>query len=102
MAYWAEINGSNVVTTVVVQDDAPESGTWVQTYKDRSRRKNYAGIGYTWDAGRDAFIPPTPYASWTLVEETCQWTAPVSYPGDITDVRFRYNWDEDNTRWVEV
>ena len=61
-------------------------------------RKNYAGVGYTYDADRDAFIPPQPYPSWTLVESTCQWTAPVAYPDDDK----RYTWDEDVTNWVEI
>ena len=61
-------------------------------------RKNYAGIGYTYDATRDAFIPPQPYASWTLNEDSCLWEAPVAYP---TDNKI-YQWDEDTTNWVEV
>lgn len=61
-------------------------------------RKNYAGIGYSYDAGRDAFIPPRPYASWTLDESTCLWEAPVPYPTDGND----YQWDEDSVNWVEV
>ena len=61
-------------------------------------RKNYAGIGYTYDAGRDAFIPPKPYASWLLNETTCLWDAPVAYPDDGK----RYSWDEATTSWVEV
>jgi len=61
-------------------------------------RKNYAGIGYTYDAGRDAFIPPRPYASWVLNETTCLWDAPVAYPDDGK----RYSWDEATTSWVEV
>ena len=61
-------------------------------------RKNYAGKGYTYDATRDAFIPPQPYASWTLNEDTCLWDAPVAYP---TDGKM-YTWDEETTNWVEV
>ena len=61
-------------------------------------RKNYAGIGYTYDSVRDAFIPPQPYASWTLNEDTCLWDAPVAYPDDGK----RYTWDEATTNWVEV
>ena len=60
-------------------------------------RKNYAGIGYTFDAGRDAFIPPQPYASWLLDEDTCLWNAPVPYPDDGE----RYQWDEATLSWVE-
>ena len=61
-------------------------------------RKNYAGIGYTYDAGRDAFIPPQPYASWVLNETTCLWDAPVAYPDDGK----HYSWDEATTSWVEI
>jgi hypothetical protein len=61
-------------------------------------RKNYAGIGFTYDASRDAFIPPKPFASWILNETTCQWEAPVSHPNDEKV----YSWDEDNSRWVEL
>lgn len=61
-------------------------------------RKNYAGIGYTYDAVRDAFIPPKPYASWVLNETTCLWDAPVAMPNDGK----RYSWDEATTSWVEV
>jgi hypothetical protein len=58
-------------------------------------RKNHAGIGYTYDEDRDAFIPPKPYASWTLNEDTCQWEAPVAYPDDDN----RYTWNETNLNW---
>ena len=61
-------------------------------------RKNYAGLGYTYDAMRDAFIPPKPYASWVLNEQSCLWEAPVAYPTDGK----RYVWDELNTKWTEV
>jgi len=61
-------------------------------------RKNYAGIGYTYDATKDAFIPPQPFASWTLNETSCLWEAPVAYPDDGK----MYQWDEDTTNWVEV
>ena len=58
-------------------------------------RKNFAGIGYTYDAVKDAFIPPKPYSSWTLNEDTCRWEAPVAYPDDGK----RYNWNEETTSW---
>jgi len=61
-------------------------------------RKNYAGIGYTYDSVRDAFIPPKLYASWILNEDTCLWEAPVTYP---TDGKI-YNWNEDQQNWIEV
>ena len=62
------------------------------------QRKNYAGIGFTYDRDRDAFIPPKPFASWVLNEDTCLWEAPVPYPDDD---KF-YTWDEDTQSWVEV
>ena len=61
-------------------------------------RKNYAGIGFTYDPSRDAFIPPKPFPSWVLNEDTCQWDSPVPQP---EDTRF-FRWDEDTTSWVEV
>lgn len=75
----------------------PETG---EPSADQSKalRKNYAGLGYTYDATRDAFIPPKPYASWVLNEDTCLWDAPVPYPTDGK----RYTWDEATTSWVEI
>ena len=61
-------------------------------------RKNHAGIGYTYDASKDAFISPQPYPSWTLNEDTCQWDAPVTYPDDGK----LYDWNEGTTSWDEV
>ena len=61
-------------------------------------RKNYAGIGYAYDETRDAFIPPQPYPSWTLNEDTCLWKAPVAYPDDGKD----YRWNEETTSWDEI
>jgi len=71
---------------------------WKQTSYNRKIRKNYAGIGYTYDPVRDAFIPPQPFASWVLNEETCLWDAPVAMP---TDGQL-YNWDEAAVSWVAV
>ena len=68
---------------------------WKQTFKDRSLRKNYAGIGYTYDEDRDAFIAPKPFNSWILNETTCNWEAPVALP----DTENRYNWNEINQNW---
>ena len=62
------------------------------------KRKNYAGIGYSYDASKDVFIPPQPYPSWTLNETTCLWDAPVSYPDDGK----RYIWNEEKTSWDEI
>jgi hypothetical protein len=71
---------------------------WKQTSYNGSIRKNFAGIGFTYDSVRDAFIPPKPFASWTLNEDTCLWDAPVAYPTDGK----RYNWNEDQQNWIEV
>ena len=119
MAHWAEIDENNLVTRVLVgnNNDSNEGydwlienlgGTWVKTsYNTHGGvhngggtplRKNYAGIGYTYDADRDAFIPPQPFASWVINEDTCLWEAPVEYPSDGKI----YIWDEDATNWVEV
>jgi len=119
MAHFAEIDENKIVTRVVVTDNnAPEEGylwlvtrlggTWIKTsynthageHKTGSTplRKNFAGIGYSYDPDRDAFIPPQPYASWILNEDTCLWESPVPYPTDGAD----YEWDEDSFSWVEV
>lgn len=73
-------------------------GWYKQTSYNGNFRKNYAGVGYTYDSQRDAFIPPQPFASWTLVEATCQWTAPVAYPDDDKN----YTWNEATTNWKEI
>ncbi len=105
MSHFAEINSDSIVQRVIVaEQDFINSGAvgdsfnWVQTSYNGNFRKNYAGSGYTYDKTRDAFIAPQPYASWTLVEATCQWEAPVAYP---TDGKM-YTWDEDTTNWVEA
>ena len=115
MAHFAKIDENNIVTKVIVAEQETidtQDGTWIQTsYNTYSGkhydpdtgeedsgtplRKNYAGIGYTYDSGKDAFIPPTPFPSWTLDETTCLWEAPVSYPTDDK----MYNWDEENQQW---
>jgi hypothetical protein len=117
MAHFAQLE-NNIVTKVIVvsnQDILDENGqeneqkgidfcsnllggTWKQTSYNGNIRKNYAGIGYTYDEGRDAFIPPKPFNSWTLNEETAQWEAPTPYPDDGK----RYSWDEATTSWVEI
>ena len=107
MAHWAEIDENNLVVRVTVgNNDEPDEGyqwlvdnlggTWVQTSYNRTIRKNYAGIGYTYDETRDAFIPPQPYASWVLDEETCLWVAPIPMPEGV------HTWDEQAGDWVEV
>ena len=108
MSHWAEIDENNIVLRVLVGDNnEPDEGeafmkslggNWVKTSYNGNIRKNYAGIGYKYDATLDAFIPPQPFASWTLNNETAQWEAPTPYPNDDK----RYTWDEETTSWVEV
>ena len=74
------------------------NGTWVQTSYNDNIRKNFAGIGYTYDLARDAFIAPKPYPSWVLNEATCRWEAPTPYPDDGNV----YDWDESTTSWVKL
>ena len=117
MAHFAQLNNQSLVTQVIVVaneellDNGTESeskgiafcqslfgGEWKQTSYNGNIRKNYAGIGYIYDSGRDAFIPPQPYPSWTLVEDTCNWTAPIEIPKDGK----RYQWDEAILNWVQL
>lgn len=113
MAHYAFLDENNVVTEVIVGIDETEliegqdPETWygnfrsqrcIRTSYNGNIRKNYAGIGYTYDDDRDAFIPPKPFASWILDEETCQWNAPKPYPGDAETL---YAWDEDKKDWVK-
>ena len=117
MAHYAKVE-DGIVTQVIVADSkewcqANLGGEWIQTSYNthggvNSRQggealhKNYAGIGMTWDAGRDAFISPKPYNSWVLNESTCRWEAPTPMP---TDADFEageyYRWDEPTTAWVK-
>jgi hypothetical protein len=116
MAHFAQIE-NNIVTQIIVVsnqallDNGIESeskgiefcvnllgGTWKQTSYNSNFRKNYAGIGYAYDESRDAFIAPKPFASWVLVEDTCQWKAPIDMPIDDKE----YKWDEEQQNWVEV
>ena len=73
-------------------------GRWVQTSYNGSIRKNFAGIGFTYDEERDAFIAPKPFESWSLNEVTCRWQSPTPYPQDGR----LYIWDEDTLTWIEV
>jgi hypothetical protein len=118
MAHFAQLDSNNVVTQVVVisnKDTADVNGvekeyigaafceklfggTWKQTSYNGSVRKNYAGIGYTYNPSIDAFVPPKPYPSWVLNEDTAQWGAPIPKPEDGKT----YVWIEDTTSWVEV
>lgn len=117
MAHFAKIE-NNIVTQVIVvsNDDAPDpfpqseqlgqqfiadlklAGEWRQTSYHGTFRKNYAGIGYTWDVQRDAFIPPKTFPSWVLNETTCNWAPPVPYPNDGRE----YYWDEPTMSWVLI
>jgi hypothetical protein len=115
MSHFAQIDENNIVTRVlVIEQDVINTGLFgepssfvqtsynthggVHTLGGTPLRKNYAGIGYTYDSVRDAFIPPKPYNSWTLVEDTCLWTAPVSRP---TDGKV-YSWDEETLSWKDI
>ena len=124
MSHFAKLDRNNIVTFVTVgrqEDDGLEAELTARTgdvYKQTSYntrggvhytdgvpsedqrkalRKNYAGIGYSYDPERDAFIPPKPYESWVLNEETCLWDAPTPYPEDGNF----YTWDEESQTWVE-
>jgi hypothetical protein len=113
MAHFAKVIDSIVTEVLVIEQDVIDTGLfgdpalWVQTSynthggqhpEGRPLRKNYAGIGYTYDAERDAFIPPQPFASWTLNDDACLWDAPTAYPDDGK----LYRWDETTLAWVEV
>ena len=110
MAHFAKIENNLVTEVIVAEQDFIDtlSGEWVQTSyntndgqhpESRPLRKNYAGIGYTYDKTRDAFIRPKPYPSWVLDEDTCGWKAPIDYPSDTTDM---YGWNEDSGAWVVI
>lgn len=114
MAHFAKVVDGKVTQVIVAEPEFFETfvdtspGEWIQTsYNTRGGehtlggtplRKNYAGIGFTYDRTRDAFIPPQPFPSWVLDEDTCLWNAPVAMPTDGK----RYTWDEATTSWVEV
>jgi len=105
MSHFAKIDSNNVVTEVIVaEQDFINSGAvgdsflWIQTSYNKNFRKNFAGKGFTYDKIRDAFIPPQPYPSWTLDEDTCLWEAPVAYPEDGNI----YEWNETDQQWDEV
>jgi len=123
MGHFAKVNNGIVEQVIVAEpeffqtfvDSSP--GEWIQTsYNTRggvhyqpdsnepsadqtkALRKNYAGLGFTYDRTRDAFIPPKPYASWVLNETTCLWESPIPYPTDGK----KYQWDEATTSWIEM
>ena len=119
MGYFAQLNENNMVEQVISISNSvlnepdfsfPDTeplgrvfisqtlglpGIWKQTSFNNSFRKNYAGIGYTYDEQRDAFIPPQPFNSWILNEDTCLWEAPIPYPADGNP----YLWNEENGEW---
>ena len=121
MAHFAKLDENNIVVFVTVgrdEDNGLEAELSARTgdvYKQTSYnthggvhdlggtpfRKNYAGLGYTYDVGRDAFIPPKPFNSWILNESTCLWDSPVPYPTDVgtPDAPKRYVWDEETKAW---
>lgn len=122
MSHYAKIINTKVTEVIVATEDfiktkVEDKGYWVQTSyntsggvhydpatgqpsadQSKALRKNYAGIGYSYDQQRDAFIPPQPFSSWTLNEQTCLWNAPVAKPSDGK----MYSWDEDAQNWVEA
>jgi hypothetical protein len=120
MAHFAQLDENNIVTQVIVvsNDDIKDSEgneseltgiafcksllgpntIWKQTSYNNSIRKNYAGIGFIYDATLDAFIAPKPFNSWILNETTCRWEAPIAYPNDGN----MYAWDEETTSWVSI
>jgi len=113
MAHFAHVTNGIVDQVIVIDQQTLNTGLWgnpaewIQTSYNthggqhpdgRPLRKNYAGVGFTYDSVRDAFIPPKPYPSWVLNESTCLWNAPTAMPTDGK----QYQWDEATTAWVEV
>lgn len=113
MSHFAKISDQGIVEQIIVAeqdfiDSLPDATSWKQTsyntYGGEHQnggtpfRKNYAGVGYTYDAQRDAFIPPQPFASWILNEQTCLWESPIAAPDDGKV----YSWNEATTSWIEV
>lgn len=118
MAHFAQLDNNNIVMQVIVvhNNELLENGIeieekgidfckslfgsdtyWKQTSYNGNFRKNYAGIGFSYDFQRDAFIPPQPFPSWILDENTCRWQSPIPYPDDGKI----YYWDESQQTWVE-
>ena len=123
MAHFAILDGSNIVTSVVVIGDSDcldgsnneseavgvtfcetlwGAGNYKQTSYNHNIRKNFASIGYNYDPDKDAFISPKPFASWTLVNATCQWKAPVDLPSDQPESSLGYEWNEAGRAWVAI
>ena len=124
MAHFAKLDENNVVTQVIVVDNKditdPHTGVedeilciafckkllggkWVQTSYNSSIRKRYAGVGYSYNAGLDAFVAPKPFESWVLNNETADWESPVGPAPELTEAEVaagsRYQWDEENGEW---
>ena len=120
MSHFAKVNNGIVEQVIVAEPEFFETfvdsspGQWIKTSyntrggkhydpetgelsadQSKALRKNYAGVGFTYDAAKDAFIPPKPFNSWLLDEDTCLWNAPVAYPDDGG----RYVWNEETTSW---
>jgi hypothetical protein len=101
MSHFAKLENNVVTQVIVAEQDFINSGyvgdsfLWVQTSYNGNFRKNYAGIGYIYDKVRDAFIPPQPYPSWVLNEDTCRWDAPTPMPDDDQ----KYTWNEETQKW---
>ena len=113
MSHFAKVIDGIVTEVLVIDQDVIDTGLfgdpalWVQTSyntfggqhpEGRPLRKNYASVGYTYDSVRDAFIPPSPFPSWTLNEDTCLWDAPTPYPDDDKS----YYWDEATLTWIQI
>jgi hypothetical protein len=112
MGHYAKVLNGTVTQVIVAEPEFFETfidsspGEWIQTsyntfggqhkFGNTPLRKNYAGIGFTYDRERNAFIPPQPYSSWTLNEDTCLWEAPTPYPTDGKS----YTWSEDTQQWI--
>ena len=111
MAHWAELDDDNIVLRVLVTDNNDQNGDegyrwlvdnldghWVKTSYNARIRKNFAGRGYFFDEERDAFIPPQPFPSWLLDEDTCRWEPPIPVPAEGGP----YVWNEDSVDWIEI
>lgn len=124
MAHYAFLDQNNIVTEVIVGKDEGEEGTDWEAHYGAFRnqvckrtsyntinglhihggvpfRKNYAGIGFSYDPNRDAFIPPKPFASWVLNEESCNWESPVPIPQELLTLPAHYVWNEETLSWIK-
>ena len=101
MTHFAKVQDGLVTQVIVAESEFfdtfvdSSAGEWIQTSYTGSIRKNFAGIGFTYDKDRDAFIKPKPFASWILNEDTCNWESPVPYPADGN----QYRWNEETQSW---